>query len=434
MLFAALVFICASAALFIHSQLRPYSLLRRAPLWLAGAGKRVSVLPGGSLDRLGRDRDLKGLSEAFDVIPEGLGFFDNHGRLVTWNAPFAENWKAVGPLKAGRNVRDMVQARISIAGQLVPYGTGEILADRMAEFEDATGCREYQIPDGRWLQVSHRRTASGGTVTMAVDITRLKLAEAAASATRDAAQAADRAKSEFLANMSHEVRTPMNGIMVMNELMLRSPLSPDQRKFAETIQTSAEALLNILNDILEVSKLEAGKVELQSMTFSLECLVQGVVTLMRPRAEEKQLDLSFTLDEGAVRLMRGDSMRIRQVLLNLVGNAVKFTDAGSVQIVVSTRPIEPGVSLAHIEVHDTGIGLTHESRSDLFQTFSQADSSTTRRFDGMGLGLSISRQLVRLMGGDIGVLDGPQGGSIFWFETPLAVLEPRPNQGDPTLI
>jgi signal transduction histidine kinase len=425
-LFAAVVFACASAALFVHSRFRSDSLWTGAALWRAAADKPASAVPAEPLDQLGRDRDLKGLSEAFDVIPEGLGFFDPQGRLVTWNAPFAENWKAVGPLRAGRNVRDMVQARIEVSGRLELEGAGtEALTDRMAEFEAATGYRQYQIPDGRWLQVSHRRTASGGTVTMAVDITRLKLAKAALAQARDEAEAANRAKSEFLANMSHEVRTPMNGIMVMNELMLRTPLSPDQRKFAETIRTSAEALLSILNDVLEVSQLEAGKVEIQSTKFSLECLVQSVVSLMQPRAEEKRLDLSFALDEGARAPMRGDSMRIRQVLLNLVSNAVKFTDAGLVHIVVSTRPIEPGVSLAHIEVHDTGIGLTHEAKSDLFQTFSQADSSTTRRFGGIGLGLSISRQLVRLMGGDIGVRDGPQGGSIFWFETPLAALEPE---------
>jgi signal transduction histidine kinase/CheY-like chemotaxis protein len=233
------------------------------------------------------------------------------------------------------------------------------------------------------------------------------------------AQAASRAKSDFLATMSHELRTPMNGVIGMISLLLDTVLSGHQRDLAETARNSADALLNILNDILDFSKVEAGKLRLEIIDFDLLMLVDDVVDVLSFAATEKKLELTACIDPAVPALLRGDPGRLRQILVNLVGNAIKFTERGEVSIVVNATKVWETETRLRFEVRDTGIGIDAEKAAVLFEPFTQADTSTARRFGGTGLGLAICRRLVLQMGGEIGTDGAPGQGSVFWFEVVL---------------
>ncbi len=240
---------------------------------------------------------------------------------------------------------------------------------------------------------------------------------------KDAAEAANRAKSQFLANMSHEIRTPMNGVLGMTELLLDSGLSEKQRRYARNVRNSGEALLNIINDILDFSKIEAGKMEISSGALDVREITAEVTELLGARAQQKGLTLSHEVEYDVPYATIGDAGRLRQVLLNLIGNGVKFTERGEVALTVSCVPgaARNDTCMLQFRVRDTGIGISSEALGRLFRPFSQADGSTTRKFGGTGLGLVICKQLVEMMGGEIGVDTRPGEGSTFWFTVALGV-------------
>ena len=269
----------------------------------------------------------------------------------------------------------------------------------------------------QWASINAVRDADGNTthyVGSFMDISELREKERQLARARDEAEAAARAKAEFLSVMSHEIRTPMNGIMGMAQLLSATELDEEQRQYLDTMHNSGKALVELVNDILDFSRIESGRMELEQIPFDLEQTAREVITLLEPGARDKGLELVFLFPESAPRWLTGDPGRIRQILLNLIGNAIKFTEQGQVRLEIDIQEAEdPGLSGVCLKIIDSGIGIPPEQQERLFESFTQADASTTRKFGGTGLGLAICRKLIDLMGGQIELESQPGKGTCF---------------------
>ena len=331
---------------------------------------------------------------------DGFGFREESEQVIRqtklWTSIVIAALLLIGIVITALLIRNIVQPLVIMAQTMIRLARGNF---------------SIEIPYGA------RRDEIG---QMGQSLTVFKQAMIEVSEAKERAEAATKAKSEFLAMMSHEIRTPMNGVLGMARLLLATKLNPTQHEHAQIVLDSGQSLLTILNDILDYSKLEAGRLDIESVDFSLRHEIEAVVALLGSRAGERGIVLNAEIASEIPRWLKGDPTRMRQVLMNLVGNAIKFTEKGGVMIRVATSARrDDGAAPLRVEVIDSGIGISEEGRRKLFGSFSQADSSITRRFGGTGLGLAISKQIVTLMGGEIGVDSELGKGSTFWFELAL---------------
>lgn len=382
------------------------------PLWMSGTHLDISSIK--QVEQQLRNTEAL-LRSSINAIGEAFVIYDPQDRLFLCNAQYLAVYSLSAPaIEVGNTFESIL--RYGLARQQYAEAVGreeEWLAQRLAQHRSADTEIVQPLSDGRWVRILERRTPEGFVVGFRVDVTALMKA-------KDEAETANRAKSAFLATMSHEIRTPMNGILGMAQLLLPQQVSDAERQeYARTIVNAGETLLALLNDILDYSKIEAGKITVESAPTDPRQIIQETLALFAHRARDKGLDLSGTWEgEGGVGY-RGDTHRIGQMLFNLVSNAIKFTPAGRVHITGRQLGMNGAVAEIEFAVQDTGIGMDADQRARLFSPFSQADDSIARRYGGTGLGLSIVRSLARHMGGSVGVDSAPNQGSRFWFRIQL---------------
>ena len=366
------------------------------------------------------------LWDALDAIRDGFALFDRDLRLVVANRAYLEPFEGIAQIAPGVHydviLKVMAEEGIADLDGMDADDWRHHMTARMVR--EVIPPRVIRLNGGHHIRLTDRRCDSGDLVSLVQNITRTIEREAELREARERAEAANRAKSAFLANMSHEIRTPMNGVIGMVELLCETALTDDQRLYAETIRTSGEALLAIINDILDYSKAEAERLRLNPGPFDLDHCLHEVMMLLAPAARDKGIRLLVDFDMFMPTRYIADPGRVRQILTNLIGNAVKFTDKGHVLARVVGMAAGDGTYEVHVTVEDTGIGIPSEHLEHIFGEFNQVEDQTNRRFEGTGLGLAITRQLINLMGGTVWVESEPGHGSCFGFKLTLPAAEP----------
>ena len=386
----------------------------------------VTELKKGELELKAASEALKlegeKLAAILDHMPDAVSLFASNGDVLHLNpAAHAMDQLPTDIDATLHNMRD--RFRWQLSNRPVPRQYDDVddeLDTRMAIFFDENQHQEQQHLFGKWLDVHWLPLPDGRRLIVQRDITALKEQELRIAEERDAAEraraeaeAANQAKSTFLATMSHEIRTPMNGVLGMMEVLEHQQMTAEQRDTVGIMRESAVSLLRIIDDVLDFSKIEAGRMTLEETAFSLSDIVTGTIQTLRPQATAKGIRMAAAIDPGSADALIGDPTRVRQILFNLLGNAVKFTEKGSIHVRAGTEPLGDGRQRIALTVRDTGIGMDAAQQAHLFQPFAQADSSTTRRFGGTGLGLSIVRRLAQLMDGDVAVDSAPGQGATF---------------------
>ncbi|SNR37666.1 response regulator [Puniceibacterium sediminis] len=378
--------------------------------------------PDGGIVSLATDiTELMRMWSAVEELPDGFVIYDSDDRLLMSNAPYRHMYESSAEaMVAGATFEEILRFGLENGQYQEAHGReAEWLEERMDRHRLPSFEHEQQLTDGRWLRVYEKETSDGGRVGLRIDISQMKQVQQDLQEAKARAESANRAKSSFLANMSHEIRTPMNGVVGMADLLIDANLSEEQRLYAETIRNSGEALLVIINDLLDFSKIEAEMLVLHPEPFDLESAVHEVVMLLQPTAREKAVELLVDYDMFLPSRFVGDAGRLRQVLTNLLGNAIKFTIEGHVLVRIVGLPGEDGMTAIHLTVEDTGIGIPADKVEHVFGEFNQVDDERNRQFEGTGLGLAISRRLIELMDGEIWVDSELGKGSCFGFRVVL---------------
>ena len=362
------------------------------------------------IERSGRKSAVDQLHDAIEPMPEGIAFFDAQDRAVVWNSRYAELVDPAGALRPGVSFHDLLEINVKAGAHPDAVGGEESWIHGRMLARDRLGSDEHQNGD-RWVRAERRRTRDGGLVTIVVDVTDFHWATEVLAQARDSAEAANRAKSEFLANVSHELRTPLNGVLGIAELLAHTRLDDRQREMVETIRASGATLDALVSDIIDLARLESGKIDMTREAFDVGLAIHEAATAYRIHAGRKGIGFHIEVTPDAEGMVIGDSRRLRQILGNLISNAVKFTDAGGVTV-TAMRPDPSGAALT-FTVRDSGVGFDDEVKATIFERFSQGDGSSTRRFGGTGLGLAICKQAAGLMGGGLDCDSVPGEGSAF---------------------